>query len=264
MATQTVAVDQQTAGKAKSARYEHPYIVRLCHWLNTVALLVMMGSGLQIFRAFPSFGAKIPQRDLLHWPKAFAIGGWLGGGLQWHLTFAWIYIATGLVYIGYELFSGNYRQVLFVPRDIPGVWPMVHHYFFFGPKPVQTDTYNSLQKHAYTTVIVLGVLSVLTGFAIWKPVQFSWLAWLIGGFHWARLWHFIILWLMVAFVFGHLVMVVLHGWNNFISMLTGWKKDSELVGAPSMNSPVDRPSPPDQQPGTSAVHNGESPAESNR
>jgi thiosulfate reductase cytochrome b subunit len=140
MATQTVAVDQQTAGKAKSARYEHPYIVRLCHWLNTVALLVMMGSGLQIFRAFPSFGAKIPQRDLLHWPKAFAIGGWLGGGLQWHLTFAWIYIATGLVYIGYQLFSGNYRQVLFVPRDIPGVWPMVHHYFFFGPKPAQTDT----------------------------------------------------------------------------------------------------------------------------
>ena len=57
------------------AVYEHPYIVRLCHWLNTVALFVMVGSGLQIFRAFPSFGAKIPQKDLLHWPKAFAIGG---------------------------------------------------------------------------------------------------------------------------------------------------------------------------------------------
>ncbi len=75
---------------------------------------------MQIFRAFPSFGAKIPQKDLLHWPKAFALGGWLGGALQWHLTFMWIYIATGLLYIGYQVFSGNYKQVLFVRRDHPG------------------------------------------------------------------------------------------------------------------------------------------------
>ena len=80
------------------AVYEHPLIVRLCHWVNAIALFVMVGSGLQIFRAFPSFGAKIPQKDLLHWPKAFAIGGWLGGALQWHLTFMWIYIATGVIY----------------------------------------------------------------------------------------------------------------------------------------------------------------------
>ena len=89
-------------------------VVRLSHWVNAVSLFVMVGSGLQIFRAFPSFGAKIPQKDLLNWPKAFALGGWLGGALQWHLTFMWIYIATGLVYLGYQIFSGNYRQVLFV------------------------------------------------------------------------------------------------------------------------------------------------------
>src|SRR6201998_1984310 len=76
------------------AVYEHPYIVRLCHWVNTVALFVMVGSGLQIFRAFPSFGAKIPQKDLLHWPRAFAIGGWLGGALQGHLPFIWVSLAT--------------------------------------------------------------------------------------------------------------------------------------------------------------------------
>jgi thiosulfate reductase cytochrome b subunit len=101
---------------------------------------------------------------------------------------------------------------------------MVRHYFFFGPKPLQHQTYNSLQKHAYTTVIVLGVLSVLTGIVVWKPVQFSWLGWLMGGFHWARIWHFAIMWAMIAFVAGHLVMVVLHGWDNFMSMLTGWKR----------------------------------------
>ena len=227
MSTQTIAIENTKTGAITTAGYEHPYVVRLCHWLNTVALFVMAGSGLQIFRAFPSFGAKIPQKDLLHWPKAFAIGGWLAGALQWHLTFAWIYIATGLIYLGYQIFSGNYKQVLFVRRDIPGVWPMVRHYFFFGPKPEQHETYNSLQKHAYTTVIVLGILSVLTGVAIWKPVQFSWLAWLMGGFHWARVWHFVILCAMVAFVFGHLVMVMLHGWNNFLSMLTGWRKEED-------------------------------------
>ncbi len=209
------------------AAYEHPFVVRLCHWVNVVALFVMVGSGLQIFRAFPSFGAKIPQKDLLHWPKAFAIGGWLGGALQWHLTFMWIYMATGALYLGYQIFSGNYRQVLFTHRDVRGVWPMAKHYFFFGPKPALREVYNPLQKQAYTAAILLGGLSVVTGFAVWKPVQFSWLAWLMGGFHYARIWHFATMWAILLFVLGHLVMVILHGWNNFMSMLTGWKKDPE-------------------------------------
>jgi Ni/Fe-hydrogenase b-type cytochrome subunit len=209
------------------AVYEHPFIVRLCHWLNTIALFVMVGSGLQIFRAFPSFGAKIPERDLIHWPHEFAIGGWLGGALQWHLTFMWIYLGTGLLYIGYQIFSGNYKQVLFRHRDVPGVWPMVKHYFFFGEKPLLREAYNPLQKQAYTAAIILGALSVVTGFAVWKPVQFSWLAWMMGGFNYARVWHFAVMWAMLVFVLGHLVMVILHGWDNFVSMLTGWKKDPE-------------------------------------
>jgi thiosulfate reductase cytochrome b subunit len=158
-----------------------------------------------------------------------AIGGWLGGALQWHLTFMWIYMATGVIYVGYEIFSGNYKQVLFTHRDISGVWPMVRHYFFFGPKPPQHEAYNPLQKQAYTSAIGLGILSVLTGFAIWKPIQFSWLAWMMGGFHWARLWHFLIMWAILAFVFGHLIMVALHGWNNFMSMLTGWRKNPDYT-----------------------------------
>ena len=221
-------VDRQT-GETRTVVYEHPYLVRLCHWVNTIALFVLVGSGLQIFRAFPSFGAKIPQKDLLHWPKAFALGGWLGGALQWHLTFAWIYMATGLLYLGYELLSGNYKQVLFLPRDVRGLWPMVRYYSFSGPRPAQTEAYNPLQKQAYTTVVGLGVLSVATGLAVWKPVQLSFLAALMGGFHWARLWHFLTMWAIVAFVVGHLVMVALHGWNNFTSMLTGWKNREEEV-----------------------------------
>ncbi len=223
--TTRAVVEKVGSSDTRDAVYEHPYIVRLCHWVNTVALFVLVGSGLQIFRAFPSFGAKIPEKELIDWPKSLALGGWLGGALQWHLTFMWIYMATGALYVGYQIFSGNYRQVLFTPRDLPGVWPMIRYYFFFGEKPLQTETYNPLQKKAYTFAIILGLLSVLTGFAIWKPVQFSWLAWLMGGFHLARVWHFVVMWAMLAFIFGHLVMVGLHGWNNFVSMITGWKKN---------------------------------------
>jgi Ni/Fe-hydrogenase b-type cytochrome subunit len=209
--------------------YEHPWPVRFCHWLNTVSLFVMAASGLRIFRAFPSFGSKIPQRDLLNVPPSLTLGGWLGGALQWHLTFAWIYVITGVCYLAYQVLSGNYRQFVFMPRDVRGVWPMARHYFFFGRKPAQTEVYNPLQKMAYTSTIVLGLLSILTGIVLFNPVQFSFLAGLMGGFHWARVWHFGVLCALVFFVLGHLIMVILHGWNNFTSMLTGWKRNPEYL-----------------------------------
>ncbi len=102
MATRAIEIENLKTGEVTGAVYEHPLIVRLCHWINAVALLVMVGSGLQIFRAFPSFGAKIPQQNLIDWPKSLALGGWLGGALQWHLTFMWIYMASGLLYAAVE------------------------------------------------------------------------------------------------------------------------------------------------------------------
>jgi len=229
MPSSPIVIENAKNGELTEAVYEHPLIIRLCHWVNAVSLFVLAGSGLQIFRAFPSFGAKIPEKVLIEWPKSLAIGNWLGGALQWHVTFVWIYLGTGLIYLGYQIFSGHYKHVLFARRDFSGVWPMVRHYFFFGPKPPATETYNPLQKSAYTSVFILGVLSVATGLAIWKPIQFSWLAWMMGGFHYARLWHFVIMWAMLLFVLGHLIMVVLHGWNNFVSMLTGWRRDPEYL-----------------------------------
>ena len=224
----SIVVDTAGENDVRTA-YEHPWAVRFCHWLNTVSLFVMAASGLRIFRAFPSFGPKIPERDLLHVPGSLTLGGWLGGGLQWHMTFAWIYVATGVFYFGYQILSGNYRQFLFVPKDLPGVWPMIRHYFFFGRKPAQTEVYNPLQKMAYTSAILLGLLSILTGIVLYNPVQFSFLASLMGGFHWARVWHFCVLCALLLFVLGHLIMVILHGWSNFTSMLTGWKRDPEYL-----------------------------------
>ena len=216
-------------GRIKLAAYEHPLPIRLCHWLNAVSLFILIASGLKIFRAFPSFGPRVPEQELVNIPTALTLGDWLGGALQWHITFAWIYAITGVVYLGYQLFSGHYRQLLFTLRDIPGVWPMVRHYFLFGRKPPVVEPYNSLQKHAYTSVILLGVLSVLTGMVLYNPSQFSLPGTLMGGFHLARVWHFSIMCAFVMFILGHLIMVVLHGWSNFVSMLTGWKKDPDYL-----------------------------------
>lgn len=209
------------------AAYEHPLPIRITHWVNAISLFVMVTSGLRIFRAFPSFGPKIPQKVLLDIPKSLTLGGWLGGALQWHFTFMWLFAGTGILYLAYQLISGHYKTVLFMPRDIPGVWPMARHYFFFGPKPPATGQYNPLQKLAYTSTVVFGVLSLLTGMVLYKPTQFSWLAFLLGGFHLTRIWHFAAMCGFLAFIPGHLIMVILHGWSNFFSMLSGWKRDPE-------------------------------------
>lgn len=215
--------------KLVTAAYEHPWAIRFTHWLNAAAVFVLAASGLRIFRAFPSFGAKIPERDLINIPNALTVGGWLGGALQWHFTFMWLFAGSGLLYIAYQLLSGHYKTVLFLPRHVKGLWPMTRHYFLFGPKPELTEQYNALQKLAYTATVLCGVASLLTGIVLYKPVQFSWLAWPMGGYHLARVWHFAAMCGFLAFIPGHLIMVVLHGWSNFASMLTGWKRDPEYL-----------------------------------
>ena len=209
------------------AVYEHPWAIRFTHWVSAITIFVLAASGMRIFLAFPSFGPKIPQKNFVDIPKALTLGGWLGGALQWHFTFMWMFAACGVLYIAYQLFSGHYKTVLFNSGDVRGVWPMVRHYFFFGPKPRVQTQYNPLQKLAYSSVIACGALALASGLVMYKPVQFSWLGWLLGGYHWARLWHFAALCGFLAFFPGHLIMVALHGWRNFASMLTGWKKDPE-------------------------------------
>jgi Ni/Fe-hydrogenase b-type cytochrome subunit len=209
-------------GEERKAIYEHPFAVRFTHWLNAIALVVMAGSGLRIYLAFPAFGDKVPPHDFFRFPESLSLGGWLAGALQWHFTFMWLFVGAGILYVCYELITGNWRQALFMPRDVRGVWPMFRHYFLFGPKPEQTETYNSLQKLAYSGTLLLGVLSTLTGLILYKSAQLSFLVPLLGGYRSVRILHFIALVGFAAFVPGHLVMVVVHGWNNFQSMLTGW------------------------------------------
>lgn len=221
----------EVAGKEKRDIFtrEHPWLVRFTHWLNAITLLVMTASGLQIFMAFPSFGDKIPQTDLLHVPEVLRLGGWLGGALQWHYSFAFLFTATGMAYVVYLLTTGHWRQVILQPKEWRGIWPMVRHYFFFQPKPQQLDPYNPLQKLAYTSTIFFGMIAVLTGIALSKPVQFLWAVKLLGGFGIVRVFHFAAMCGFLAFIPGHLIMVALHGWNNFYSMIIGWKRNPDYL-----------------------------------
>ena len=212
------------------AAYEHPWLVRVTHWLTAISLFVLVGSGLQIFHAFPSFGPKIPQENFFDPPQAIRIGGWLGGALMWHFTFMWIFMGAGAAYLAHQVITGRYRMVLFTPKDVPGVWPMVKHYFFFKAKPPVTEPYNPLQKLAYTSTVMFGVMSVVTGLALFNTVQFSWLSRAMGGYSLVRVWHFVAMCGFLAFIPGHLIMVALHGWKNFVSMLVGWKRDPEYHG----------------------------------
>jgi Ni/Fe-hydrogenase b-type cytochrome subunit len=202
----------------------HPWVIRFTHWLNAVVLIVMIGSGLEIFAAFPTFGEKIPQRDLMHVPQSMRLGGWLGGALEWHVAFAWLFTGGGIAYATYQLLSGHWRQTLFMRSDAPGVWPMAKHYLRLGPAPAFVGEYNPLQKLAYTSTVACGAVAILTGLALYKPVQLQTLTALAGGFGAVRLLHFLTMCGFLAFIPGHLLMVALHGWNNCRSMLTGWKE----------------------------------------
>jgi thiosulfate reductase cytochrome b subunit len=207
----------------RTGRLGHPATVRFCHWVIALAIPVLLASGLEIFAAFPSFGDKVPEQVVFTPPEAVRLGGWLGGALQWHFTFAWLLIGAGTVYAIYQAVSGNYRQVLFVSRDVAGLWPMIRHYALRGPKPAEHQTYNALQKLAYTVALGLGLVLVVTGLALYKPVQLSGLVAALGGFRLVRIEHFAAMCGLAAFIPGHLVMVALHGWKNFASMWTGSK-----------------------------------------
>ena len=187
-----VVIEQQT-GPVMVAR-EHPRIVRLTHWVNAVSVVVLTMSGLQIFAAFPSFGSKVPQSDVVTVPEAIRLGGWLGGALHWHFTFAWLFTATGIVYLSSLAASGHWRHVVLRFDEVHGVWPMVRHYVGLGAAPPLREAYNPLQKLAYSSTLFLGALAVATGVLLAKPVQCAPIVDALGGYAAIRMYHFAVCW----------------------------------------------------------------------
>lgn len=185
---------------AQKAPVLHPAIVRLTHWLNAVAVVIMIMSGWQIYNASPIFPFAFPA-----W---MTLGGWLAGAIQWHFAAMWLLMANGLIYLGYGLASGRIRTRFFpispseVLRDLRDA---------LRGRLAHDDIahYNGVQKLFYVGAIGALVLIVLSGLAIWKPVQLSWLTFAFGGFQGARLIHFLSMSIIAGFILIHVVMALL-------------------------------------------------------
>ncbi len=212
--------------------HRHHWLVRVCHWANALLLVGMIASGLQIYNAYQLFGPRdatygIPSPvKLLHGspavPEWARLGGWLAGGLNWHFTLAWPFVLTGLAYVLYLLVSGEWRSLLFRPRDVQPAVQMQLYYLRLRKEHPPQGKHNALQKAAYTSILVLGVLSVLTGFALYKPVQLGWLTTIFGGYELTRYWHFVAVWVFVAFTLLHVVLVFVVDPASLRAMITGW------------------------------------------
>jgi thiosulfate reductase cytochrome b subunit len=178
----------------------HPFIVRATHWINAVAVVIMILSGWQIYNAAPILPFSFPA-----W---MTLGGWLGGALQWHFAAMWLLMANGLAYLAYGVLSGRIRTRFFpispaeVARDLRDA---------LKGKLAHDDLahYNGVQKLFYVGVIAALIAVVLSGLAIWKPVQLWWLTMLFGGFQGARLVHFLAMAAIVGFLLVHVVMALL-------------------------------------------------------
>lgn len=188
----------------------HPLVVRICHWINAFAIIIMVFSGWRIYNASPLFDFRFP--------NSLTMGGWLAGGLQWHFAAMWLLVVNGLVYVLYGMFSGYYRRSFFplTPGAILREFASLLH----GHLSHRLGTYNPLQKAAYIAVILLGIALVLSGLSIWKPVQFQELAALLGGYEGARRVHFFAMAGVTGFVVIHVVMVMLVP-RTLIPMFTG-------------------------------------------
>ena len=203
-------------------------VVRLAHWLNAVFLVGMVASGLQIYNAYAHFGLRDrPLRLPNPWdgqlfPEWARLGGWLAGGLNWHFALAWPFVITGLIYLGFLAISGEWRSLLFRPRDFRPAVQMQLYYLRLRKEHPPQGKHNALQKAAYTFIVVLGALAVLTGFAIYKPVQLAWLTALFGGYELTRYWHFLTVWLFVGFTLLHVALVFLVDPASLRGMISGW------------------------------------------
>lgn len=206
----------------------HHWIVRLTHWASGIIIFAMIASGLQIYVAYSRFGLRgdsLPAPNPFEgyqFPEWARLGGWLAGALNFHFFLMWPLLITGLVYVLYLLFSGEWRYLLFRPRDVRPAIEMQKYYLKLRKEHPAQGKHNALQKAAYSGIVLLGLLSLLSGWAVYKPVQLSWLTALFGGYEWARYWHFVAVFLFTGFTLVHVALVFLVDPASLRAMITGW------------------------------------------
>ncbi len=195
---------------SRRSLFVHPLPVRLAHWINVYAMGCMVASGWGIYNASPLFGFRFPV-----WAT---LGGWLGGSVAWHLAAMWLLVVNGLLYVGYGLITRHFwRKFLPLrPRDIladlrAALGFRLRH---------ESGRYNAAQRGAYAAVLALGLLAVVSGLTLWKPVQLQLLAFAVGGYEVVRRIHFVAMSGIVGFTLIHLTLVCITP-RTLPSMITG-------------------------------------------
>ena len=193
------------------SRTIHPAWLRLTHWVNAVAVVIMVMSGWRIFNASPLWEYTFP--------PSITLGGWLGGGLMWHFAAMWLLVANGVLYLVLNLVSGRFVRKFF-PLSPRALWGDVMAALRGHLAHDDLANYNAVQRAAYLFVVLDLIALVLSGLVLWKSVQFPLLRELMGGYEAARRVHFFAMALLVAFVAVHLVMVALVP-RTLLAMLRG-------------------------------------------
>ncbi len=192
------ATDART--ETATTKVIQPAWVRTMHWINAVAIILMIMSGWQIYNASPLFSFTFS--------RSITLGGWLGGALLWHFAAMWLLMVNGLVYLIMGFATGRFKRKL-LPITPGGVISDTRAALTGKLSHDDLTKYNQVQKLLYAGIIVVGILIVLSGLSIWKPVQLQWLTALFGGYDAARYVHFIGMSAIVAFLVVHVALAVL-------------------------------------------------------
>jgi thiosulfate reductase cytochrome b subunit len=206
---------------------DHPLAIRWLHWINVPFLMIMTWSGLMLAWANESHEFGLFGRTVTVFPEGFyqALGvrRRLAEGLSWHLTLAWLFTLNGLLYFIYLTVARQWGHLLPRRGAIRDSIRVILHDLHLRKEAPPTDGYNAAQRIAYTLVVELGAIAVLTGLAIAKSARFSLLTTIFGGYHFAKLIHFSASIAFAVFVFIHVLQVAKAGWQNFRSMIVGHK-----------------------------------------
>ncbi len=207
---------------------KHPRAIRWFHWVNFPLLAIMIWSGLLIYWANDVYRLGLGDVTVLHFfPDWFYDLGDLSHrlpeGMAWHFAMMWLFALNGLAYVLYTVLSGEWRELVPDRSSLREAIQVTLYDLHLSKKHPPRRKFNGAQRIAYTAIVLMGAGSLVTGLAIWKPVQFGWLTALLGGYQAARVEHFLLMAGYVGFFLVHIAQVIRAGWNNLRSMITGYE-----------------------------------------
>jgi thiosulfate reductase cytochrome b subunit len=220
-------------------KQKHSFAMRWAHWINFPVLAVMIWSGILIYWANDVYVVKVFDHTLIKFfpawfYKLLDIPFNLAKGMAFHFLFMWFFAINGFLYVAYTVISGEWRMLVPNRHSFREAWQVLLHDLHIRKMLPPQNKYNAAQRIAYTSIIIMGFGSLVTGIAIYKPVQFYWVTWLCGGYHFARILHFALTIGYVLFFVIHIVQVILAGWRNFWPSISGYEilknKDRSLRG----------------------------------